>query len=212
MRAYAAATSTTASYEKIRDAATGGENEKPAKATIQGYRSVLEQIWIIEPLPAWMPTRRRLTRLTAPPKHHCVDPALAARLMGVTTQTLLTGVGVKDQSIEIRDGTLLGALFESLVTLCVRVYAQNAEAHVSHMRTKGGDREIDLVVERSDGKIIAIEVKLGQTAKDSDVVHLNWLDRQLGPELLDKIVITTGREAYRRKDGVGVIPAALLGP
>ncbi len=106
----------------------------------------------------------------------------------------------------------LGALFESLVTLDVRVYAQAAEARVGHLRTHGGEHEVDLIVERADGGILAIEVKLARTVSDSDLHHLHWLARQLGADLLDAIVVTTGDEAYRRRDGIAVVPAALLGP
>ena len=56
MTAYAAASSTTASLETIRDAATGGDGEKPAKTTTQPYRDVLERLWVLDPVPAWMPT------------------------------------------------------------------------------------------------------------------------------------------------------------
>ncbi|MGD1058320.1 MAG: DUF4143 domain-containing protein [Solirubrobacteraceae bacterium] len=209
MQAYAAATATTASYEKIRDAATSGHGEKPARATTQPYRDVLERLWILDPVPAWLPTRSRLARLAAPPKHHLADPALAARLLGVDASALLhaqpTGPPIA------REGTLLGALFESLVTLSVRVYAQAAEARTAHLRTWSGDREIDLIVEHGQ-KILAIEVKLGQTPEERDVRHLLWLRNELGDELADAIVITTGPAAYRRPDGIAVVPAALLGP
>ncbi|MBA3245708.1 MAG: AAA family ATPase, partial [Actinobacteria bacterium] len=79
MAAYAAASSTTATYETIRDAATGGQGEKPAKTTTLPYRDVLERLWIVEPVPAWLPTSNRFSRLSAPPKHQLADPALAAR-------------------------------------------------------------------------------------------------------------------------------------
>jgi uncharacterized protein len=55
-------------------------------------------------------------------------------------------------------------------------------------------------------------VKLGEAATDRDVRHLLWLRDQLGDELADAVVVTTGREAYRRRDGIAVVPAALLGP
>src|SRR5271169_2666836 len=111
-----------------------------------------------------------------------------------------------------RDGTLLGALFESIVTLSTRVYAQAAEASVKHLRTASGAREIDLIVERADGRIIAIEVKLARNPSEKDIRHLKWLQGQIGDTLLDAIVITTGADAYRRKDGIAIVPAALLGP
>lgn len=101
---------------------------------------------------------------------------------------------------------------ESLVTQSVRVYAQAAPASVGHLRSYAGEREIDLIVERGDGRVIAIEVKLRPTASDHDVTHLRWLQKQLGSDLLDAVVITSGTEAYRRPDGIAVVPAALLGP
>ena len=205
--AYAAAVSTATAYEKIRDAASPGESDKPARTTTLPYRSALEGLRLIAELPAWLPTRNRLRRLGAAPVHQLADPALAARLLGVDAVALLRGGGTTRS-----DSMLLGALFESLITLSVRVYAQASEARVSHLRTQGGDHEIDLIVERADGSVVALEVKLKAVIGDSDVRHLRWLRTQVGDGLLDAAVLSTGREAYRRADGIGVIPAALLGP
>jgi hypothetical protein len=210
LTAYAAATATTASYDAIRHAATSGVGDKPAKTTTGPYVEVLERLWILDRIDAWLPTRNRLSRLSAPPKHHLVDPALAARLLGVGVDALLDG---RDAGPPVpRDGTLLGALFESLVTQSVRTYAQAAEAAVKHMRTYGGQREIDLIVERDDGRIVAVDVKFARTVHDDDTRHLRWLHDRLGNDLLDAAVITTGPDAYRRADGIAVVPAALLGP
>ena len=208
LTAYAAAASTTASYETIRDAASAGESDKPAKTTTRPYRATLEQLWLIEPLPAWAPTRSRLRRLASAPVHQLADPALAARLLGVDTGTLVDGAPAGPPIP--REGTLLGALFESLVTLSVRTCAQANEARVGHLRTRGGEHEVDLIVERRDGRVVALEVKLSATVDDGDTRHLAWLAERLGPDLLDAAVITTGHEAYRRADGIGVIPAGLL--
>ena len=210
MRAYAAATATTTSFEKIRDAASGGEDQKPAKTTIQQYREILEQLWILDPVPAWLPTRNKLSSLSKPPKHHLADPAFAVRLLGLDENALLAGP-VNPLNIP-RDGSLLGHLFESLVTLSLKVYAQFAEAEVRHLRTQGGRKEVDLIVVRPDQRIVAIEVKLSATVTDDDVKHILWLRDKLGSDLVDSIVITTGSTAFRRPDGIGVVPAALLGP
>jgi predicted AAA+ superfamily ATPase len=210
MTAYAAATATTATYETIRDASTSGEGNKPARTTTQPYRDVLEQLWIVEPLPAWRPARGRIARLTAPPKHHLVDPALATTLLGLDSEALLSAS--PRRGLVPREGSLLGGLFESLVTQSVRVYAQAAEARVQHLRTSGGAREVDLIVESAAGSVIACEVKLSPTVHDSDLRHLKWLRAELGDRLLDSLVITTGPDAYRRPDGIAVVPAALLGP
>ncbi|MGH2944795.1 MAG: ATP-binding protein [Solirubrobacteraceae bacterium] len=210
MNAYAAASSTSASFEKIRDAATGGQGEKPAKTTAMPYRDALERLWIVDMVPAWLPTRNQIARLSSPPKHQLVDPALAARLLGVDAASLLDAAPAGPPIP--RDGTLLGALFESLVTLSLRVYSQAAEAGVRHLRTLGGEREVDLIVERADGRVVAVEVKLARNVSDRDVRHLAWLARQIGDDLLDALIVTTGPDAYRRRDGIAVVPAALLGP
>lgn len=210
LTAYAAATATTTSYEKIRDAATSGRGDKPAKTTTGSYVDVLERLWILDRVDAWRPTGTHLSRLSSPPKHHLVDPALAARLLGVGVDALLDG---RQAGPPVpREGPLVGALFESLVTQSVRVYAQAAEARVLHMRTYSGDRETDLIVERDDGRVVAVEVKLARAVTDEDVRHLIWLRGQLGDDLLDAVVVTAGPDAYRRSDGIAVVPAALLGP
>lgn len=211
MAAYAAATSTTTSFEKIRDAATAGQGEKPAKTTVGPYREALERLWILDPVPAWAPTRSHIRRLAMPPKHQLADPALAARLLGVDADALLSGDLVGPPIP--RDGTLLGALFESLVTLSVRVYAQTAEAEqVAHLRTRSGEHEVDLIIARADGRAVAFEVKLARDAAEEDLGHLRWLAERIGDDLLDAAIITTGEQAYRRRDGICVIPASMLGP
>ncbi|MBN9608176.1 MAG: AAA family ATPase [Actinobacteria bacterium 69-20] len=211
LAAYAAATSTTAAYNVILDAATPGLSDKPSRATTIAYREILQRMWLLEELPTWAGSRNWLTALGQAPKHHLADPALAARLLGVTSRSLLSRPDPGSVSIP-RDGTLLGALFESLVTLSVRVYADALRATVSHLRTQRGDHEVDLIVTGDDGAAVALEVKLGAAPDDRDVRHLLWLKERMGGDLADAAVITTGGAAYRRPDGIAVVPAALLGP
>lgn len=92
------------------------------------------------------------------------------------------------------------------------MYAQGAEANVRHLRSYAGDREVDLIVRRDDDRVLAIEVKLAAVPADRDLRHLHWLREKIGGDLLDAIVVTTGNVAYRREDGIGVVPLALLGP
>lgn len=209
LRAYAAATASTTNYTKILDAATAGQPEKPSQTTVDAYREHLRRLFILDPVEAWTPAFSPLSRLTYSPKHHLVDPALAARLVGIGAEGLLVGKG---HTVSPTTGTWLGALFESLAVLSVRVYADAMNAQIGHLRTKDGAHEIDIIVEAADTRCVALEVKLADTISDHDVKHLNWLHAQLGPRLVDRAILNTGPFAYRRPDGVAVIPLALLRP
>lgn len=210
LTAYAAAVGEAVSYEKIRDAATAGHGNKPAKTTTLPYIDVLTTLRILDPVGGWVPSSNRLSRLTRSPKHHLADPALAVRLLGLDEAGLLEG---RAGAVEIpRDGVLLGGLFESLAILTLRVFAQHNEAKVFHLRTYGGEHEVDAIVETGAGGVLAVEVKLAATIDDADVKHLHWLERQIGDRVLDKVVLCTGPRAYRRQDGVAVVPLGLLGP
>ena len=72
--------------------------------------------------------------------------------------------------------------FQSLVTLSVRTYAQDNEERVADLRTRGGEQEVDLIVERRDGRVVAFGVKLPTTVDDRDVRHLRWLSERIGPD------------------------------
>lgn len=209
MRAYAAASATTASYGAILDAATPGQVDKPARSTTTAYRDVLDQLWLLDPLPAWLPQGNHFSRLARLPKHFLADPALAVSLLDLTADSLLRGG--PDSHGEVRRQPFLGAMFEHLVAQSVLVYAQACEARVSHFRALDGGREIDLIVERGRD-VVALEVKLAAEVSSSDVRHLLWLRERLGDRFRAGVIVTTGRFAYRRDDGLLVVPASLLGP
>ena len=178
MRAYAAASSTTASYTAILNAATAGVTDKPARSTTENYRDLLSQIRV-------------------------VDPAIAARLLGLNAHGLLGGIPGAGES--------LGQLFESLATLCVRADAISVDAAVGHLRTRNGDHEVDLVVEDPEARVVGIEVKLAREVEDRDVQHLCWLRDRIGERFAAGVVLTTGPYAYQRPDGIWVVPLALFG-
>jgi predicted AAA+ superfamily ATPase len=210
MAAYAAATANTTSYNRILDAAMPAVSDKPSKPAAIAYRQVLSRLWQLDPVEAWSPSEARIERLTWAPKHYLADPALAARLLKVDAAALLRGS--QGARSHLRTGNLLGALFEHLVALSVKTYAQANDAEVRHLRTHGGQHEVDLVVEGSAAGVVALDVKLTATPTADDVKQLLWLRDRLGDDFADGAVITTGSQAYRRKDGIAVVPAALLGP
>ncbi|MGD8149422.1 ATP-binding protein [Ornithinimicrobium sp. Y1694] len=201
LAAYAAASSTTASYSAILDATTAGDGSQPAKTTTIVYRDHLTQLFLLDPVPGWQASRNPLGRLQQAPKHQLVDPALTARLLRLSAHSLGSPRGAH----------LAGPLFEALATLSVRAAAQVARAHVGHLRSRNGDREIDLIVEGPDGQVLGVEVKLAGQVDDKDVRHLLWLREVLPDDVVDLMVLTTGDRAYRRRDGVAVVPLALLG-
>ena len=91
MIAYAAASSQTLTFEKLRAAASGrSEGDGPTRKTTVTYRGALERLWLVDPVPAWLPTRNSLSQLGATPKHQLADPALAVRLLGVDAGALLS--------------------------------------------------------------------------------------------------------------------------
>jgi predicted AAA+ superfamily ATPase len=201
LTAYAAASSSTTKYAEILDATTSGDGYRPTKATTITYRDHLTQLWLLDPIPGWSPSSNPFARLQQAPKHNLADPALAARLLNLNAVTLGSPRGAH----------MAGRLFESLAALSVRVAAQAARGRVGHLRTRNGDHEIDLIVEGRAGQVLGIEVKLTAAPDDRDVRHLLWLRDNLGDDVADLVVLTTGRHAYRRADGVAVVPLALLG-
>ncbi|WP_423446202.1 DUF4143 domain-containing protein [Kocuria sp. KSNUG] len=209
LRAYASASSTTASYSQILDAATPGHSEKPARATAESYRQVLASLWLLDPVPALSPAGSRLTCLGQAPKHHLADPALAARLLGLSADALLGGKG---EPLRPQAGSMLRMLFESLATLCLSVAAQAAEADITRLRTGNGDHEVVLVVAGPDGGVVGVEVKLAAAVSDCDGKHLRWLRDRLGSRFVDGLIITTGPTVDRQRDGIAVVPLALFGP
>ena len=209
LRAYAAATATNMSYEKIRGMTVPGEETLPSRNVSKDHIEVLKMLRILDEVPAWLPGFNFLSELSQAPKRHLVDPSLAVRALGLNAKKLLGG---EEGVVKIEgQGDLLGRLFESLVTLSVRVFAQTLGATISHLRTVEGVHEVDLILETEDGKIIGIEVKLNPTVDANDVKHLLWLKENAKTEVIDLIVVTTGDTAFRRADGVAVIPLALLG-
>lgn len=208
LRAYAACVSTTTSFEKIRVAVERMVGAAPTKVTALSHVEVLTRIGVLDPLPAWHPGLNHLGRVGSAPKHHLADPALALRLLGRDSSRLLTDPG---DGIDMIDRPLFGRLFESLAALSLRTYAQLEHAEVSHFRQHDGRHEIDFVIE-ADAGVVAVETKLGGDVTDGDVRHLLWMQDRLGMRMVDAVVLTTGEFAYRRPDGIAVLPLGLLGP
>ena len=202
MRAYARHVSTRASQTTI--AADLAVNDGAmAPNTVSDYLDALSRAYVVEDLPAWNPALRSKTAIRTSPTRHFVDPSIGAAVMRWTPADLL------------RDFEAFGLQFESLCVRDLRVYAEAIDGTVFHYRDKTG-LEADAVIVLADGRWAPIEVELGSRQLDEAATHLRRLrervnaDRMGEPSFL--AVVTAGVTAYRRDDGVLVIPLACLRP
>ncbi len=202
MRSIARNVSTMADMKTIRaDIAENGTEEFASDKTAASYVKALERIFVIEDLPAWSPDMRSKTALRTSPKRHFVDPSIAAVALRVSPEGLL------------KDFKTFGLLFESLCIRDLRVYAQANEGEVYHFCDVSG-LEADAIVHLFDGRWGAIEIKMGSREIDKAAENLIKLknkvdlDEMREPSFL--AVITATEHAYRRKDGVYVIPLGCL--
>ena len=176
----------------------------PSRDTVAEYVEALDRVYLVEDLPAWSVHLRSRARLRRSPKRHLVDPSLAAAALGAGPERLW------------RDPGFLGQAFESLVVRDLRVHAEANEASVYHYRDSNG-HELDAVVQRFDGRWLAVEVKLGSGDRvDQAARSLNAACEQIdfdrvGPPA-KRLVVTTSGYGYERPDGVTVVPLTSLGP
>ncbi len=203
LRAYAQLVSHPVPLSKVIERARQepADIDAPSRWAAEPYLEALRRLMVVDEVEAWNATLRSRARLMSTPKRHLVDPSLAASLLDCAPERLLG------------DLNTLGYLFESLATRDLRVYAQANDASVLHYRERGGELEVDLIVERRDGVWAGIEVKLGGDLVDEAAGALVRLMETRAPSPPAALVVLTGTEyAYRRKDGVMVVPLGLLGP
>jgi len=194
-------TSSEATITTLSKDAGGSLGPIMRETTIQ-YLDALEQLMVIEPLPAWQTALRDSARLRQAPKWHFVDPSLAVAAMQATPDSLLA------------DPKTLGLLFESLAVRDLRVYADISRGKLFHARDSFG-READTVIEYPDGWV-ACEIKLGMGQVDDAAEHLlrftSTVDTSTGGPCKARIVIVGAGPGYKRPDGVLVVPLATLRP
>ena len=212
LRAYAAAISTDAGYTEILDASTAGVGDKPAVKTTIAYREALENLWLLDELTPWIEGEDYFSGLKRSSKHYLADPAFAAYLLGLDGKVLTGANGwpTRAERFDSKYGSILGRLFESLVHLSLSTYAGVNNAKLFFVKTHRGEREVDFILQK-DSKVIACEVKFSPLVAPSDGKHLRWFANKVGNECCDVMIITAGAAAYRRNDGIAVVPAALLG-
>lgn len=199
MRSYARNVSGQASLSTI---AADMQGEPPSAPTLSEYVDALSRAFVLNDLSAWNPRLRSKTAVRTSPTRHFSDPSIAAAVLAATPRGLLD------------DFETFGLLFESLCIHDLRVYASALGGSLYHYRDKTG-LEADAVVVLDDGRWALVEVKMGQSRIDEGASHLLKLAERIDqtregrPSFL--MVLTSTACAYRRKDGVVVVPLACLG-
>lgn len=172
-----------------------------SEKTLSSYLNALRRIFVIEDTPAWMPSLRSKTAIRTSPKRNFVDPSIATAVMRTNPSGLLN------------DFETFGFMFESLCTRDMRIYAQANDGAVFHYRDKN-DLESDMIISLRDGRWAPIEVKLGNKQIDEAAKNLLSLQSKINTEKMGKpsflMVVTGGEFAYKRGDGVLVVPIGCL--
>ncbi|MEI7502593.1 MAG: DUF4143 domain-containing protein [Paludibacter sp.] len=200
LRSLARNVATMASIETIKNDIEATDASISDK-TISSYLNALRRIFVVEDLPAWSPSLRSKTAIRTSAKRHFVDPSIATAVLRTNPDGILN------------DFKTFGFLFESLCTRDVRVYAQAIDGDVFHYRDKS-ELESDLIVRLRDGRWAAIEVKLGNKQIEEAAQNLLALKAKIDEKKMGEasflMVLTGGQFAYRRNDGVLVVPIGCL--
>lgn len=168
------------------------------RRTASSYHEILTVLRLMADVPAWR--SNRLKRLTAMPKRFMTDSGLAAWLMGVDREALKHDTDARGRVIE----TFVAA------QLRTEVETSSGRGNMYHLRTQGGEREIDLIVEFGR-RLAAFEVKTSSAPRPRDARHIAWLRQQLPAErLAGGVVFHTGPHRYRLGENIEAVPIAGL--
>ena len=204
MRSYARNIGSQIKYEEIRKDIAGNDIDSFSIISLYDYISALKKIFVIEDVPAWNPNLRSKTAIRTTETRYFVDPSVAIASMGLGPEDL------------INDLNTMGLAFENLCIRDLRVYAQAIDGEIYHYRDKNG-LECDAVVHLRNGKYGLIEIKLGgETLIEEAAKTLYTLEKAIDTGKMKspsfKMVLTAvGSYAYKRKDGIWVVPVTCLG-
>ena len=203
MRSLARAVSSQMSYTTIVKDIKANENDDISDETIKKYISALKKIFVIENSEAWNPNLRSKTTIRTSDTWYFVDPSIATAALAANENDL------------INDLQLMGLLFENLCIRDLRVYTDSLDGKLYHYRDKLG-LECDAVLHLRNGKYGLIEIKLGgDTLINDGIETLNKLEKNIDITKMNKpsfkmIITAVGPYAYRRKDGIYIVPIGCL--
>ena len=203
MRSYARNQGSQTPNTVLAQDVAANDGAKIGDDTIGQYTSALRKIFVIEDMPAWNPNLRSKTAIRSSDTRYFVDPSIAVAALGIGPNDL------------INDLNTFGFLFETLCVRDLRVYADALNGSVYHYRDKDG-QECDAVIHLRNGKYGLIEIKLGgDKLINEGVKSLKAMEAKIDTGRMNNpsflMVLTgTGDYAYRRPDGVYVVPIGAL--
>ena len=203
MKSYARNQGSHISYAGIRDDIKAHDSESISEDTIYSYTNALRKIFVIEDMPAWNPKLLSKTAIRTSDTRYFIDPSIATASLGLGPEDLKN------------DLITMGLLFETMCVRDLRVYAESIDGEVFHYRDKSG-LECDTVIHLRNGSYGFVEIKLGgDKLIEEGAVSLKKFSAKIdtnkmkAPSFL-MILTGTGKYAYRRDDGVYVVPIGCL--
>lgn len=203
MRSYARNMGTQASNDTFRGDMIANDSASLDTDTVLSYVNALKKIFVVEESPAWNPNLRSKTAIRTSDTRYFIDPSIAVASLGIGPNDL------------INDLNTFGLLFETLCIRDLRVYAESIKGKVYHYRD-ASNLECDAVIHLRNGSYGLIEIKLGgDTLINEGVETLKKLESRIdltkmkNPSFL-MVLTATGKYAYKREDGVYVVPIGCL--
>ena len=203
MRSFARNQGAQIGYTTLRDDIQANDTGSLNEDTVASYVNALKKIFVIEDMPAWNPNLRSKTSIRSADTRYYIDPSIATAALGIGPNDL------------VNDLNTMGLLFETLCVRDLRVYAESIGGDVLHYRDKSG-LECDTVIHLRNGSYGLAEIKLGgQRLIEEGVENLKALEKKIdtskmpGPSFM-MIVVGIGDFAYRREDGIYIVPIGCL--
>ena len=203
LRSYARNQGSQASINTITDDLANNEDAEICSKTASQYIKALKKIFVIEDMPAWNPNLRSKTAIRTSDTRYFVDPSVAAASLGI-------GPGDLEKDLET-----LGLFFETMAIRDLRIYADSLDGEIFHYRDKS-DLECDAVIHLRNGSYGLIEIKLGgdkliEEGCNSLKILSGKIDTgKMRPPSFLMVLTATGNFAYRRPDGICVVPIGCL--
>ena len=203
MRSLARNQGSQASLGTIKADLMANESDTLSEDTISSYIKALKEIFVVEDSEAWNPNLRSKTAIRTSDTRYFTDPSIATAALGIGPNDL------------INDLNTFGLLFETMAVRDLRVYAETLNGKVYHYRDKN-NLECDAVVHLRDGRYGLVEIKLGgDDLINEGAAALKSLAKKIDPKKMKEpsfmmVLIGVGTYAYRREDGVYVVPIGCL--